>query len=144
MMIADGRPPHCPQDEIRGGLSRGLSRTRMTRRSFVQRGQIEEVTGGPGHSQHVESRLPYRTATAAVVRHITQSDRIVIPHRQCQFVSFEVHAPVVVSHDRHVDHRLLVFPGLLRLYPMHLVARAVRPAGPIDGANPVVGHRTTP
>jgi hypothetical protein len=97
----------------------------MARRSFVQRGQIEEVTGGPGHSQHVESRLPYRTATAPVLRRITQSDRIVIPHRQLQFVTFEVNAPVEVNHDRHVDHRLLVFPGLLRLYPMHLVAGAV-------------------
>jgi hypothetical protein len=32
---------YCPREEIRGGLSRGLSRTRMARRSLVQRGQVE-------------------------------------------------------------------------------------------------------
>jgi len=36
------------------------------------------------------------------------------------------------------------FCRLVRLNPMHLVARAVRPAEPINGANLVVGHRTTP
>ena len=33
--------PCCPREQIRDGLSRGLSRTRMARRSFVQRGQVE-------------------------------------------------------------------------------------------------------
>jgi hypothetical protein len=33
--------PLCPREEIRGGLSRGLSRTRMAWRSLVQRGQAE-------------------------------------------------------------------------------------------------------
>ena len=33
--------PHCPREEIRSGLSRGLSRTRMARRAFVQHGQAE-------------------------------------------------------------------------------------------------------
>jgi len=33
--------PHCPREEIRSGLSRGLSRTRMARRAFVQHGQAK-------------------------------------------------------------------------------------------------------
>ena len=33
--------PDCPRKEIRGGLSRGLSRTGMARRSLVQRCQVE-------------------------------------------------------------------------------------------------------
>ena len=35
-------------------------------------------------------------------------------------------------------------PRLLRLYPMNLVARAIRPAGPVDRANLFEGHCTTP
>ena len=35
-------------------------------------------------------------------------------------------------------------PKLLRLYPMDLVARAIRPAGPVDRANLAEGHCATP
>jgi hypothetical protein len=40
-------------------------------------------------------------------------------------------APVVMNHNGHVDHRLLFLDRHLRPYPMDLVTRAIRPAGPV-------------
>jgi hypothetical protein len=69
-----------------------------------------------------------------------QSGGIVVPQGQIHFAAFDVNMPVVMNHQRQVDHRLLCLDRLLRLYPIHLMAGALRPAGPVDGAHLAEGH----
>jgi hypothetical protein len=77
--------PHRPREEIRDGLSRGLSRTRMARRSFIHHRQAEQPSAVGAEAQQLPFRLPPHSGVVRITgQRRLNSRRSVVPALQRQ------------------------------------------------------------